>query len=991
MPTTTASFGNIVELSTMESTHQAIFSQTAFGYAYYKVICNERNQPVDYEFLEVNHAFENLTGIKAVELIGKTVCEVFQGIKDSDFDLAAHYDGIALNGGEKEFEQYFEPLDKWFKVQVFSSQKGFITTIFSDISIQFKLAEASRTFLSYTSETVNYQHIIDVACDIAGATFASLNIFNDNGQQFTTVAISGPSDDIQQVTEQLGINFQGQSWAYTPEIEENFFSKKTTFLNRISLITETLVNSEIVDALARELGVNQVVLVKIEQKGKMLGGLTLLFTHQKQLQNQLLIETYAELVGMLLDRLNQERAFINERTTLRQINEQTPASVIITNANGDIEYVNPTFTQLTGYSMDEIIGQNPRVLKSGECTWEEYVDLWNTISSGRVWRGEFHNRKKNGELYWESASIGPIYGVDGKIAHYIAVKENITERKILEEDLIGQNNLRNLLMSIASGFINVSMDEVDASIQKALQDLAVFVDADRSYIFDYDREKKVSNNTYEWCAEGISPEIDNLQNIPFEMMGNWVEIHSNGESIYIPDILVLPEDDITRQALEPQGIKSLLAVPMMIEGLCIGFVGFDSVRKHHQYSLADQQLLNVFAQVLTNVRIRKEMIDKLLNAKQKIEDSEKKLKQSQSIAKLGGWELDPQTGIFTFNDNFYSLYHTSAEEIGSYQMTVRDYAERFLFPEEVEAVTSEVNKAKETADPNFTRSFEHKIRYWDGGIGYVAVKYYIVKDITGETIKTYGVIQDVTEKVILELDLRRARDKAEENSRLKTAFLNNISHEIRTPLNGILGFADLFMTDGLTYDDKVQYYTILQQSTNRLLQTVTDIMDNAELIAKTIVPHYEEVHVASLINTQAEKMQASCKLKNIGLLVQVPERLATLVVRTDEALLGKVFQQLLNNALKFTASGSITVGCMESGSFLQFFISDTGKGIASDKLEAVFEPFFQEDISMTRSYEGSELGLSIARGIVEILGGQIDLKSEEGKGTTVYFEIPVEN
>jgi PAS domain S-box-containing protein len=975
----------------MENPYQSFFAYTAFGSAFYKAIYDTTGHPVDYEFLDVNPAFENLTGLKPADIIGKTVCEVIPGIKDSDFDLTAHYDVIALYGGEKEFEQFFEPLNKWFKVQVFSSQKGYITTIFYDISIQFKLAEASRTFLSYTSETVDYQHIVDVACDIAGATFAALNIFGDDGHQFTTVAIAGPPDDIQRITQQLGVQFRGLSWNYTPEIEEKFYSRKTTILKKISLLTETLISSESVDALAGEMNVDWAVLVKIEQQGRMLGGLTFLFSDQKQLQHQLLIETYADMIGMLLDRLNQERALVRERNTLQQINEQSPASVVITNTEGIIEYVNPTFVQVTGYTFDEVVGQNPRVLKSDEHSSEEYAVLWDTISSGKVWRGEFHNMKKNGELFWELASIAPIYGIGGEIGHYIAVKENITERKALEEDLIRQNNLRNLLMGIASGFINVPLDEVDDSIQKALEELAVFVNADRSYIFDYDWEKRVSNNTYEWCAEGISHEINNLQNVPFEMMGDWVEIHSKGDSIYIPDLFLLPDDDITRQSLEPQGIKSLLAVPMMQQERCIGFVGFDSVKQHHLYSSADQQLLQVFAKVLANVRIRKEMLAKLVLAKQKIEENERKLKESQTIAKLGGWELDLKTEVFTFNDNFYSMFHTNVDEMGGYEMTVKEYAERFLFPEELHFVIEEVEQAIKSTDPNFTRYFEHKIRYYDGGIGYIAVKYYIFKDAAGQTVKTYGVNQDITEKKLLELDLMQAKEKAEESNRLKTAFLNNISHEIRTPLNGILGFADLFMSEGLTYADKVHYYTILQQSTNRLLQTVTDIMDNAELIAKTILPCNEEVHVASLINDQVEKLHARCMQKKIDLLVQVPVNLASLVVHTDEALLAKVFQQLLDNALKFTATGTITIGCVENGSFLRFFIQDTGKGIASDKLVTVFEPFFQEDTSMTRHFEGSGLGLSIAKGIVEILGGGIELESEEGKGTTVYFEIPLNN
>jgi PAS domain S-box-containing protein len=114
--------------------------------------------------------------------------------------------------------------------------------------------------------------------------------------------------------------------------------------------------------------------------------------------------------------------------------EQSPATVVITDTEGHIEYVNPKFTSLTGYSADEVIGKNPRVLTSGEQPREFYEQLWTTILAGHEWRGEFHNRKKNGELFWEFSSISPVRDRDGNVTHFVAVKEDVTERKQLEEE-----------------------------------------------------------------------------------------------------------------------------------------------------------------------------------------------------------------------------------------------------------------------------------------------------------------------------------------------------------------------------------------------------------------------------------------------------------------------------------------------------------------------------------------------------------------------------
>ncbi|HMK43065.1 MAG TPA: PAS domain S-box protein [Dissulfurispiraceae bacterium] len=139
------------------------------------------------------------------------------------------------------------------------------------------------------------------------------------------------------------------------------------------------------------------------------------------------------------DITEQRKAEAEVRKLLLAV-EQNPASIVITDINGTIEYVNPKFCYITGYSSEEAIGQNPRLLKTGEMSPEGYRDLWSTILSGKVWRGEFHNRKKNGELFWEASSISPIFDAEGKIQQFIAVKEDVTQKKLLEEQLQIEKN-----------------------------------------------------------------------------------------------------------------------------------------------------------------------------------------------------------------------------------------------------------------------------------------------------------------------------------------------------------------------------------------------------------------------------------------------------------------------------------------------------------------------------------------------------------------------
>jgi PAS domain S-box-containing protein len=142
---------------------------------------------------------------------------------------------------------------------------------------------------------------------------------------------------------------------------------------------------------------------------------------------KLLAEVYMDITER---KKAEEKAF-----TMSSVVEQSPSSIVITDTSGDIEYVNSKFTELTGYTMEEVKGKNPNILKSGETHPDVYKILWNTIKEGKEWRGEFHNKKKNGEFYWEFASISPLRDLNGTITHFLAIKEDITDRKKIEEEL----------------------------------------------------------------------------------------------------------------------------------------------------------------------------------------------------------------------------------------------------------------------------------------------------------------------------------------------------------------------------------------------------------------------------------------------------------------------------------------------------------------------------------------------------------------------------
>jgi len=205
------------------------------------------------------------------------------------------------------------------------------------------------------------------------------------------------------------------------------------------------------------------------------------------------------------------------------------------------------------------------------------------------------------------------------------ISKNIeTTPNQLEKDKIIERQLRfqDLLISISTQYINADLTDVDKLVRESLQQIGEFVESDRSYIFSYDFVNNTSSNTYEWCSEGIEPEIENLQNIPLDYITHWLDAHKKGEAFYIEDVSLLPKDGEfgLRAILEPQGIKSLITIPKIKNNELIGFIGFDSVRKINKYADNEKEILFVFANMLVNVIQRKENEEKIKEQEKKKEE-----------------------------------------------------------------------------------------------------------------------------------------------------------------------------------------------------------------------------------------------------------------------------------------------------------------------------------------------------------------------------------
>jgi PAS domain S-box-containing protein len=502
-------------------------------------------------------------------------------------------------------------------------------------------------------------------------------------------------------------------------------------------------------------------------------------------------------LGLLRDVSDKVRKEIELRK-LSQAVEQNPVSIIITNTVGVIEYVNPKFCEVTGYSAEELLGKNPSILSSHQKTNEEYWQLWNTIKSGNEWKGEFHNRKKNGDLYWESALISPIKNEDNQITHFLGIKEDITLRKALEaSSRDSEQRYREL-------FLNSPVP---------------------TYIFDETTLEFIDVNDAAVVNYGYSRE---------EFM-----------SLTLKD-LRLPEE-----------------IPVLMESIT---------------SLSDQVFLS------TSMRHRR--------------------------------------------------------KDGS------------VFPVEIISHPIPVKSGRKTR---------------------------------------LVVVNNITDRIKAAEQMNLAREKAEASDRLKTTFLNNISHEVRTPLNGILGFAEILNQPGMSEEEKKESLSMLYQSSDRLLNTITSYMDISLLTSGVMSVNKKDLSPSSILRDLYSVYSPLAVQKKLDLILDIPEESRDLIINSDPGLFKKIISHLLDNAVKFTELGSITFGYIQSDSDVKFFVRDTGIGIGKEALDTVFDKFIKEERSPRRVSEGSGLGLSIAKGMTEIIGGKIKVESNPGSGSEFILSMPLVN
>jgi hypothetical protein len=748
-------------------------------------------------------------------------------------------------------------------------------------------------------------------------------------------------------------------------------------------------------------------------------------------------------------KIQTEEALANEKYLIYSLMNTLPDHIYFKDLSSRFIRINKAHAQFFGLSdPGQAVGLTDSDFFSGEHANQAYEDEQTIIRTGKSISIEEKETHINRPDTWVSTVKLPLKDKDGNIIGTFGISRDITNRKTTEEALQKSQHLFQTLAQVSpSGIFRTDADGNTTYVNPKWSELSglsseeAFGEGWLNAVHPEDRgslaeswvnnlkSKNESSAEYRFLRPDGSIVWVIGKAVP-EMIGNEV-------TGYIGTITDITERKRTEKALQESEEKYRLLIDTANESIIVGQDGLIKFVNNITLELlevsSEQELIDKPFPEFIHPDDRRMVVE---NYRRRIANEEAQQRYAFRVVTRKGivrwveinavlieWQGRPATLNFLSDiterklaesvrqeseekyrrifENVQDVYYEtsidgtileispSIEILSKGQYQMDDLIGKSMFdfysePKERQ-VLLEVLREKGTVT-----DFEITLKNRDGSYIPCSISSKICLDAQGRPEKIIGSLHDITDRKNATEKLKLAKEKAEASDKLKTTFLNNISHEVRTPLNGILGFAEIMSQPDLSEDDKKESLSMLFESSDRLLNTITNYMDISLITSGTMSIYKKDILPALVLREILSKNKILCSLKNLELALNIPEQAEKISICSDSEILRKIISHLLNNAIKFTEKGSIEYGYSIHKKELEFFVKDTGIGIGKESLKNVFEHFVKEDRGPLKMTEGSGLGLSISEGMVRLLGGKIWVESERGKGSSFFFTLPVE-
>lgn len=546
----------------------------------------------------------------------------------------------------------------------------------------------------------------------------------------------------------------------------------------------------------------------------------------------------------------------------------------------------------------------------------------------------------------------PIFDENGELIAIVGAGRDITDRKRQEKFIAIQHAVSEAM---------TASNNLKGFIETIAQQLSQVIDTSNFYV------ALVNERTGKLYTPYLQDEKDDIHEWDMEGSATGLVIKSGKTYLFYADDI---QKLINEGALKAIGALSAswLGVPLWCDGVVVGALVVQSYSNKDAFQQSDAELLEFLANQLGLYIQRIKALDEIKLLGLAIEQSP-----------VGVIIIDNHARFVYANKQFSAISGYTSDMIPTIdkQLLFKMFGDEEVVDQFYQAAASQSSWNRQL----------HLCRP-DGSKVWINLSMSPLFGFEGRLNNWMVIIEDTTEKQRMLDDLIKARDKAEESDRLKSAFLMNISHEIRTPLNSIMGFADLLTDQSMHSEHVTKQAGLIYRNGQRLLDLINNILKISKIDAGSESLSLDVFNPAQLVDEALTSFKPQADKRGITLKTAVAPEAESIRVETDRLKIHQVLDNLINNALKFTEKGTIEIGCSYQEGMLKFSVSDTGRGIPAAAIDKIFDRFYQAETALNRGYEGVGLGLALCRSMVTLMGGRIWAESVHGKGSVFQLEIP---
>ncbi|NOY38571.1 MAG: PAS domain-containing protein [Chlorobi bacterium] len=655
-----------------------------------------------------------------------------------------------------------------------------------------------------------------------------------------------------------------------------------------------------------------------------------------------------------------------------------------------LEWANPAFTKLTGRSLNEAVDRKIyHLMNIDESLAKSFIgSIEDLVSGTEVFKTEISCLRKDGTYFDCELTITSFSDNIAGDKRYVFVFDDLTQRKEKEKIIAILNKVFRSLekaSSLEESFV-IFRDEL---AKNNLHSVIYFLDEKKKVLVP--RYFSFETKMLEQYTNMAGAKFDSL-NIPVSMSEKYRKILYERKTVFSDDVngdllRILPSlpPEPVRNYIRTFGLQHSISAPIINQEQKV-FAVFqllsDKLTEGNVPEvIAFANHLSFFFQKIRLLEELRKNYNKLKKSYHKLQSREAQYKEFFDNDLTGDYISTPEGKFLDCNQAFVDILGFNSKE----EVLAFNPLDLYPNPEAREKILKHLQKEKRFIN------YEEELIRKDGRKIYVLVNSFGLFDEQGKLERNIGYIFDITRRKQYEAELIRAKEKAEESDRLKTAFLTNMSHEIRTPINAIVGFSTLLGEKNLNPGDHDEYIRIINTSVQQLLSLLDDIISMAKIEAGIVQIKYQLLDINKLLYDVHQSFFADnrLKVKKISFILDIDHKQEKMIMG-NPVRIKEIFANLIGNAIKFTHTGCIHFGYAQaSEDILTFYVKDSGIGIPDDLKESIFERFRQADNRLTREYEGSGLGLAICKSYVEMMGGKIWVVSTPGSGSTFYFTLPV--